>query len=175
MKVLWTVAVGRAVRSLAFGSLLLAPTLAWSQVPHTFAPNTPALASEVNTNFGAVAGGEFINSFNADITNVETTVRTIDVTVPTAGFLIATAYGNSQCDQAGIFIVRIQNATTGAISNSTFDNRPVVNYYYYSVHFVFSVAAGVNTLNVRAYCSAGATTGNMNINTFYAIFMANRY
>jgi len=151
----------------------LMPSLAWSQVPFTFATGTPALASEVNANFAAVAGVEFIGNAFGAITATDTVVRTIDVTVPTAGFLIVTGFGNSTCTAVTSFVAYLQNATTGVSSPTFIDARAAANFQYYSTHFVFSVAAGIHTLNLRSFCTGGGT-GSIN-GAMHAIFMANRY
>jgi len=120
------------------------------------------------------SGVEFVNNASTTLGNSAATVSTIAVTAPATGFLIATAYGNANCSAGGTFlVVTLQNATTAINSPSTFDDRAGTEFRYYSVHYVFSVNPGVNTLNVRANCGTG--TGFINVNTFSAIFVPNRY
>jgi hypothetical protein len=183
-------------------------------IPNTFAPGTPAVAADINSNFNATAtavnskqnrvvgtcppgqsisvinqdgsvtcqlggdtsGVEFVNNtLGVALTATAATVATITVTVPAAGFLIASGYGNAECGSAGTSLtVTLQNATTAVVSPSTFDSRPTAGEFrYYAVHYVFAVTAGVNTINLRASCGTG--TGLMNINTLNAIFVPNRY
>ena len=120
------------------------------------------------------SGVEFANNVSVSLGSTAAAVSTIAVTAPAAGFLIATAYGNASCGAGGTFlVVTLQNATTSVNSPSTFDSRATSEFRYYSVHYVFSVNAGVNTLNVMASCGSG--TGFINVNTFNAIFVPNRY
>jgi len=119
------------------------------------------------------SGVEFVNNtFGVSINATTATVATITATVPAAGFLIATVYGNASC--SGSYVtVTLQNATTAVTSPSTFDSRANGNFQYYAVHYVFPANAGANTINAQASCSGG--TGLMNVNTLYAIFVPNKY
>lgn len=59
------------IKVILLASLLLLPlpALAQTQVPHTFTDGTPALASEVNENFDALADG--VNAQDVRIKNIE--------------------------------------------------------------------------------------------------------
>lgn len=118
-------------------------------------------------------GVEFVNSiFTVALTTTSTATASIDVTAPAAGFLIATGYGNANCTTGPTLTVQLENSTTAIKSPSTFDARTINEWHYFSVHFVFSVTAGVNTINLLASCGAG--TGLMNVGTLNAIFVATR-
>jgi hypothetical protein len=158
---------------------------AWAQliIPNTFTAGTPAVAVQVNQNFTAVAtavnsgaGVEFANDGSLTaIGIVDTTVATIDVTVPATGFLIANSMGSATCTNPASFFVRLHNTTT-AISTSAIlgENRPTGGQIgYYSITYVFAVNAGVNTLNVTGSCTAGG--GSMTALTLNAIFVPTRY
>ena len=177
-----------AMRCFALSSLLFASPFAWSgnlTIPNTFTAGNPAVAADVNANFAATetavnskqdlataAGVEFVGFTSFSIPANGGTAATIAVTAPAAGFLIVTAYGNANCAVAGNFTAQLQNATTSTTTVSTFDTRATTAFQYYSVHTVFTVTAGVQTLNVLASC--GVNTGFINVNTFSAIFIANR-
>lgn len=120
------------------------------------------------------SGVEFANNISVSFGSTAATVSTITVTVPVAGFLIANTHGNANCSAGGTFlVVTLQNATTAVNSPSTFDDRTGTEFRYFTVSYVFSVNPGANTLNVRANCGSG--TGFINVNTFSAIFVPNRY
>jgi hypothetical protein len=119
------------------------------------------------------SGVEFVNNvFGVTITTTTATVATITATVPAAGFLIATVYGNASCSGTSV-TVTLQNATTSTTSPTTFDSRANGNFQYYTANYVFQVNSGANVINAQANCSGG--TGLMNVNTLNAIFVPNRY
>jgi hypothetical protein len=119
------------------------------------------------------SGVEFVNNvFGVTINGTTATVATITATVPAAGFLIATVYGNASCSGTSV-TVTLQNATTAVTSPTTFDSRANGNFQYYIANYVFQVNSGANVINAQANCSGG--TGLMNVNTLNAIFVPNRY
>lgn len=119
------------------------------------------------------SGVEFVNSIlGFALSTTAAAAASIDVTAPAAGFLIATGYGNASCTTGTSLTVQLENSTTAVTSLSTFDARTVNEFHYFSVHFVFSVNAGVNTINLLARCNAG--TGLMNVGTLNAIFISTR-
>jgi hypothetical protein len=119
------------------------------------------------------SGVEFVNNvFGVTINGTTATVATITATVPAAGFLIATVYGNASCSGTSV-TVTLQNATTAITSPTTFDSRSNGNFQYYITNYVFQVNSGANVINAQANCSGG--TGLMNVNTLNAIFVPNRY
>lgn len=165
--------------------LVFACSQAWAQltIPNTFTANTPAVAAQVNANFAAVAaavnsgaGVEFVNEGSLTaIGTSDTTVATISVAAPTAGFLIATSMGSATCTNAASLFVRLHNITT-AVSTSVIlgENRPTAGQVgYYSINYVFAANAGTNTVTLTGNCTG--VGGSMTALTLNAIFVPNRY
>ena len=158
-------------------------------IPNTFTAGTPAVAAEVNANFTATAtavnskqdkvsaaGVEFVN--DGTITAIgtsDTTVATITVDAPVAGFLVANSMGSATCTNAASLTVRLHN-TNPAVSTSAIlgENRPTAGQVaYYSISYVFAANQGANTVTVTGNCTGAG--GSMTVLTLNAIFVPNRY
>lgn len=105
----------------------------------------------------------------------DTTVASIDIRAPEAGFLIANSMGTATCFSATNLVVRLHNVTTVVSTPaSVAESRPTAGQAgYYSIGYVFAVKSGTNRLNLSGSCAAGA--GEMTALTFNVIFAPTRY
>ncbi|TAH43628.1 MAG: hypothetical protein EYC71_10060, partial [Gammaproteobacteria bacterium] len=79
--------------ALAISCFVALPAVAGSvTLPWTFQPDTPAVASQVNDNFGAVATG--VNGNAADIAALQTQLAALQNTVAAQGTTITALQGN---------------------------------------------------------------------------------
>ena len=124
----------------------------------------------------AAAGVGFVNDGKlTEIGTSDTTVASIDVRAPEAGFLVASSMGTAACSNATDLVVRLHNVTT-AVSTpaSVAESRPAAGRVgYYSIGYVFAVKSGTNRLRLTGSCAAGA--GGMTALTFNAVFVPTRY
>ena len=124
----------------------------------------------------SAAGVGFVNDGKLTAIGAsDTTVASIDVRAPEAGFLIANSMGTARCSSAANLVVRLHNVTT-AVSTpaSVAESRPTAGQVgYYSIGYVFAVKSGTNRLSLSGSCGAGA--GEMTALTFNAIFAPTRY
>jgi len=124
----------------------------------------------------SAAGVGFVNDGKLTAVGTsDTTVASIDVRAPEAGFLIANSTGTATCSSATSLVVRLHNVTT-AVSTpaSVAESRPTAGQTgHYSVSYVFAVKSGTNKLSLTGSCAAGA--GGMTALTLNAIFVPTRY
>jgi hypothetical protein len=124
----------------------------------------------------SAAGVGFVNDGKLTaIGTSDTTVASIDVRAPEAGFLIANSMGTATCSSATSLVVRLHNVTTTVSTPASLaESRPTAGVAgYYTISYVFAVKSGTNRLSLTGSCAAGA--GGMTALTFNAIFVPTRY
>jgi hypothetical protein len=123
----------------------------------------------------AAAGVGFVNDGKlTEIGTSDTTVASIEVRAPEAGFLVANSMGTAACASATDLVVRLHNVTTAVSSPASLaESRSAGQVGYYSISYVFAVKSGTNRLSLTGSCAAGA--GGMTALTLNAIFVPTRY
>jgi hypothetical protein len=124
----------------------------------------------------SAAGVGFANDGKlTEIGTSDTTVASIEIRAPEAGFLIANSMGTAACSSATSLVVRLHNVTTAASTPASLaESRPAAGQVgYYSISYVFAVKSGTNRLTLTGSCSA--SMGGMTALTFNAIFVPIRY
>jgi hypothetical protein len=148
-------------------------------IPNAFSGGTPAVAAEVNENFAtieeAMPGLEFSTGGFFGLASLKSTVDSLQITAPTSGYIVVSAFGNVTCNNAASSsTLTLENETEAQETNLWTNTVETTSWHRYYITHVFTVGAGTDTINLNGYCS-GLATGSINVSSFYAIFIPNRY
>lgn len=153
----------RSFRVLALASMLMATAVSASEVtiPHSFSANTPAVAAEVNANFGAVDVAVDDNA--VDIAAMQSALATLQTTVGNLQTTVSTQ--QATIDAQATTIDALQSDLTALQSNSVLALDGIVNLGTDTNGYATVQFSGVN---VQVVNGSGATSsvnglGNLTI------------